>query len=171
MAAPTFPCRRRRLFGSTWLTSAIVSTGQSPDVPWSHALKAGTRAAAGYRRLGIGFFRIRSTVSRSPLISTDGDPVEPLVVNNLVIGTAQRYDVLVTLPESGSYTLHAAALGDDKQALGVLHTPDVAPLSWGRTAPELFAALNTTDADNQNRTRGFVLVQKATATAAAPRRN
>ena len=36
------------------------------------------------------------------------------------------------------------------------------------TAPELFAAMNTTDADNQNRTRGFVLVQKATATAAAP---
>jgi Phytochelatin synthase len=35
------------------------------------------------------------------------------------------------------------------------------------TAPELFAAMNTTDADNQNRTRGFVLVQ-AKATAAAP---
>ncbi len=36
------------------------------------------------------------------------------------------------------------------------------------TAPELFAAMNTTDADNQNRTRGFVLVQKAKATAVAP---
>ena len=31
------------------------------------------------------------------------------------------------------------------------------------TAPELFVAMNTTDADNQNRTRGFVLVQKAKA--------
>jgi hypothetical protein len=36
------------------------------------------------------------------------------------------------------------------------------------TAPELFAALNTTDAANQNRTRGFVLVRKAEAAAAAP---
>jgi hypothetical protein len=36
------------------------------------------------------------------------------------------------------------------------------------TAPELFAAMNTTDADNQNRTRGFVLVQKAMASAATP---
>lgn len=36
------------------------------------------------------------------------------------------------------------------------------------TAPELFAAMNTTDADNQNRTRGFVLVQKAKAAAVAP---
>jgi Phytochelatin synthase len=36
------------------------------------------------------------------------------------------------------------------------------------TAPELFAALNTTDAANQNVTRGFVLVRKAETTAAAP---
>jgi FtsP/CotA-like multicopper oxidase with cupredoxin domain len=61
------------------------------------------------------------------LIAADGDAIEPIVVDNLVIGTAQRYDALVTLPQSGSYTLHAAALGDDKGALGVLHTPDVAP--------------------------------------------
>jgi len=41
--------------------------------------------------------------------------------------------VLVTVPASGSHTLHTAALGDDKQALGVLHTPDVAPApSTGR---------------------------------------
>lgn len=31
------------------------------------------------------------------------------------------------------------------------------------TASELFAAMDTTDADNQNRTRGFVLVRKAEA--------
>ena len=43
--------------------------------------------------------------------------------------------MLVSVPESGSHTLHAAALGDDKQALGVLHTPDVAPAAnTGRPA-------------------------------------
>jgi hypothetical protein len=35
------------------------------------------------------------------------------------------------------------------------------------TTPELFAALNTTDAANDNRTRGFVLVRKAEAAAPA----
>jgi hypothetical protein len=36
------------------------------------------------------------------------------------------------------------------------------------TASELFGAMNTTDADNQNRTRGFVLVKKAGISQAAP---
>jgi FtsP/CotA-like multicopper oxidase with cupredoxin domain len=42
--------------------------------------------------------------------------------------------VLLTLPESGSYTLRAAALGDDKQALGILHTPDAPPKALDRRA-------------------------------------
>ena len=41
------------------------------------------------------------------------------------------------------------------------------PPVWVR-AEDLFAAMNTTDADNQNRTRGYVLVSKAAATSAAP---
>ncbi len=39
------------------------------------------------------------------------------------------------------------------------------PPVWVR-ASELFAAMDTTDADNQNRTRGFVLVKKAGAAPA-----
>lgn len=34
------------------------------------------------------------------------------------------------------------------------------------TAPELFNAMNTTDADNENKTRGYVLVSKSGSTAA-----
>ncbi len=36
------------------------------------------------------------------------------------------------------------------------------------TAPDLFNAMNTTDADNQNRTRGFILVRRAGGTLAEP---
>ena len=41
------------------------------------------------------------------------------------------------------------------------------PPVWAK-ADELFAAMNTTDADNQNKTRGYVLVRKAEAALAAP---
>ena len=41
------------------------------------------------------------------------------------------------------------------------------PPVWAKAA-ELFAAMNTTDADNQNKTRGYVLVRKAEAALAAP---
>jgi FtsP/CotA-like multicopper oxidase with cupredoxin domain len=108
--------------------TGYLLNGHTPDAPWSHALKAGSRARLRLiNGSGSSFFRIAIDGLPLTLIAADGDPVEPLVVDNLVIGTAERYDVLVTLPESGSYTLHAAALGDDKQAIGLLHTPDVAP--------------------------------------------
>lgn len=108
--------------------TGYLLNGHMPDAPWSQALRAGSRARLRLiNGSGSSFFRIAIDGLPLTLIAADGDPVEPLVVDNLVIGTAQRYDVLVTLPESGSYTLHAAALGDDKQAIGVLHTPDVAP--------------------------------------------
>ena len=79
------------------------------------------------------------------MIAADGDPIEPVVVENSMIGTAQRYDVLVALPESGSNTVHAAALGDDKQALGVLHTPDVAPAANGERPKFAGKTLKLTD--------------------------
>jgi FtsP/CotA-like multicopper oxidase with cupredoxin domain len=108
--------------------TGYLLNGRTPANPWSRALKAGSRARLRLiNGSGSSFFRVAIDGVALTLIAADGDPVEPLVVDNLVIGTAQRYDVLVSLPASGSYTLHAAALGDDKQALGVLHTPDVTP--------------------------------------------
>ncbi len=110
--------------------TGYLLNGQTPEKPWSQALKPGSRARLRLiNGSGSSFFRIAIDGIPLTLIAADGDPVEPVVVDNLMIGTAQRYDVLVSLPESGSYTLHAAALGDDKQALGVLHTPDVAPVA------------------------------------------
>ncbi len=110
--------------------------GRTPDKPWTQALKAGSRARLRLiNGSGSSFFRIAIDGLPLTVIAADGEPVAPVTVDNLIIGTAQRYDVLVTLPASGSHTLHAAALGDDKQALGVLHTPDVAPAAnTGRPA-------------------------------------
>jgi FtsP/CotA-like multicopper oxidase with cupredoxin domain len=101
-----------------------------------HALKAGSRARLRLIN-GSGSSVFRIAVDGLPLtvIAADGKPIVPVTVDNLVIGTAQRYDVLVTLPASGSHTIHAAALGDDKGALGVLHTPDVTP-SANRVRPK-----------------------------------
>lgn len=99
--------------------------GQTPDDPWTTALKPGSRVRLRLLNAsGSSFFRVAVDGLRLTVIAADGEPVRPVTVDNLVLGTAQRYDVLVTLPESGSHTIHAAALGDDKQALGVLHTRD-----------------------------------------------
>jgi FtsP/CotA-like multicopper oxidase with cupredoxin domain len=147
--------------------TGYLLNGPTPDQPWSHALRARSRARLRLiNGSGSSFFRIAIDGLPLTLIAADGDPVEPMVVDNLVIGTAQRYDVLVTLPESGSYTVHAAALGDDKQALGVLHTPDVTP-SANRDRPgfagkalqleDLEAPFATTAPDGPRKTFEIVL--------------
>ncbi len=108
--------------------AGYMLNGKTPGAPWTQALRAGSRARLRLiNGSGGSFFRIAIDGVPMTVIAADGDPVAPLEVDNLMIGTAQRYDVLVSLPASGSYTIHAAALGDDQQALGVLHTPDVAP--------------------------------------------
>jgi len=104
--------------------------GRTPDAPWTRALKPGSRARLRLiNASGSSFFRVAIDGLRLTVIAADGERVQPVTVDDLVIGTAQRYDVLVTLPGSGSHTLHAAALGDSQQAIGVLHTTDAAPVA------------------------------------------
>jgi FtsP/CotA-like multicopper oxidase with cupredoxin domain len=61
------------------------------------------------------------------VIASDGEDLEPVEVDNLMLSTAERYDLLVTIPEAGNFTVYAAALGDDKQVVGVIHTKDRKP--------------------------------------------
>jgi multicopper oxidase len=108
--------------------AAYLLNGRPPADPWVQIVRAGSRLRLRLiNGSGSSFFRIKIDGLPLTVISADGFPIEPLDVDNLVIGTAQRYDVIVAIPESGSYTIHAAALGDDQQALGILHTPDVEP--------------------------------------------
>ena len=43
------------------------------------------------------------------IIAADGQPVVPVKTGSLAIAIAERYDVLVTIKKSGSFTLNAAA--------------------------------------------------------------
>ena len=116
--------------------AGYLLNGHTPNDPWSRPLKPGSQTRLRLiNGSGSSFFRVAIDGLSLTLIAADGEPIAPIVVDNLVIGTAQRYDALVTLPESGSYTLHVATLGDNKGALGVLHTPDVAP-SANRDRPK-----------------------------------
>ncbi|MGH6915348.1 MAG: multicopper oxidase family protein, partial [Geminicoccales bacterium] len=110
---------------------------------------------------GSTYFRIAIDGVPLEVIACDGEPVVPVTVDSLVLGTAERCDVIVSLAESGSHTLRAAALGDDKQALAVLHTPDVKPkVDGGRAqfpgralgAGDLRAPRSTVIADRPRKT-------------------
>ena len=63
-----------------------------------------------------------TTHSGTTIPATADFSLDIVEVDNLMIGTAERYDLLVTVPESGNFPLHAAALGDDKWVGGLIHT-------------------------------------------------
>ena len=103
-----------------------LMNGRSNDSPWTFEARKGDRIR--FRLINgstSSFFRVALADHELELIAADGQPIEPIRGDNLVIGTAERYDFLVTLKRSGSFTLHAAALGTQRQVVGAVHTSDV----------------------------------------------
>ncbi len=95
---------------------------------WTCRASAGTRVRL---RLVNGsaqtFFRVMVAGHRLEVVAADGRPVEPIEVDHLVLATGERYDVVVTVREPGSWAIRAVALGQSGGAVGVLHTPEAKP--------------------------------------------
>lgn len=105
----------------------LLNSGTNDD-PWTFACKAGDRLRL---RLINGAtastFRVALDGHEMTIIACDGTACEPITVDDLTIAVAERYDVLVTIKESGSFTLHWACVGQASQVVGVIHTKDAKP--------------------------------------------
>jgi len=67
-------------------------------------------------------FRVALGGHRMTVTHTDGFPVEPVTVDALVVAMAERYDVVVTVGESGVFPLVAEAEAKGNLAMGVLRS-------------------------------------------------
>ncbi len=67
-------------------------------------------------------FRVAVAGHRMTVTHTDGFPVENVVVDNLLIAMAERYDVVVTVGGSGVFPLVAVAEAKAAQALAVIRS-------------------------------------------------
>ncbi|CAM2860772.1 multicopper oxidase family protein [Prescottella defluvii] len=77
------------------------------------------------------------------VVAVDGFDVRPVPADTVIVGMAQRVDVLVTV-RSGAWPVVAKVEGRDGYASTVLRTPDAVPLSnpdVGGTVPELSGRL------------------------------
>ena len=72
-------------------------------------------------------FRVALGGHRLTVTHTDGFPVEPVTVDALLIGMSERYDVIVTAAEEGSFPLVAAAEAKGNHALGIVNVGPGAP--------------------------------------------
>jgi FtsP/CotA-like multicopper oxidase with cupredoxin domain len=102
--------------------------GKPANSPWTLKVKRGDRLRLRFiNGSAATFFRVVLDGHELAVIAADGQPVKSTTVSNIVVGAAERYDVLVTIAETGSFTLHAAVLGTELKGLAVIHTDDVAP--------------------------------------------
>jgi FtsP/CotA-like multicopper oxidase with cupredoxin domain len=88
---------------------------------------------------GSSTYALRFRVDGHPLsvIASDGAPMQPVMVDNLVINVGERFDVLLKADQEGAHWVRAATL-DGKEALAVLRydgapasQPEAAPARWG----------------------------------------
>jgi FtsP/CotA-like multicopper oxidase with cupredoxin domain len=108
--------------------AAFLLNGRAPSDPWTLAVAPGERLRLRIINAGAStYFRVALDGLPLRVTHADGLAVEPVEVDHILMGMAETYDVLVTLPGPGSHTLHAVAQDGSGQAIGVLHSPDVAP--------------------------------------------
>lgn len=55
------------------------------------------------------YFYVNSSAGPMTIVAADGPAVEPVKVGELLMGIAETYDVVVTVPPSGSYEIRATA--------------------------------------------------------------
>lgn len=107
---------------------SFLMNGKGNDRPWVGQAKPGDRVRL--RIIGAGastFFRFMIDGHEMTLTHCDGLAVQPVEIDNLLVGMGETYDVMVTVRETGSFTIRAMAQDGSGQAIGVLHTPDVQP--------------------------------------------
>ena len=55
------------------------------------------------------YFYVNNSAGPMTIVAADGPPVQPVKVNELLMGIAETYDVIITVPPSGSYEIRATA--------------------------------------------------------------
>lgn len=96
--------------------------GRTPDAPAGFRGKPGQRVRVRFVNAGGDTtFRVAIGGHRMTVTHTDGWPVEHVETGALLLGTGERYDVLVTLSD-GVFPIVAHAEGKGKRAFAVVRT-------------------------------------------------
>lgn len=104
---------------------AFLLNGRGPHDPWVGTAQAGDRIRLRVINAGAStIFRFGVDGQVLTVTHADGQPVQPVEVDNLLIGMGETYDVFVRLNVSGSFTVRGEAQNGSGQAIGILRTAD-----------------------------------------------
>ena len=107
---------------------SFLLNGRGPASPWTLEVRPDERVRLRIVNSGAStYFRVQLDGHALEVTHADGLAVQPVVVDEILMGMGETYDVVVRVAKAGSFTLHAVAQDGSGQAVGVLHTPGVAP--------------------------------------------
>jgi len=109
----------------TSATLHYLVNGRSPDAPWSGRFNAGERVRLRFINSGAAtFFDVRIPGLPMTVVQADGQPVEPVTVDEIRVAIAETYDVIVQPKEDRAYAVFAETLDRSGYTLGVLSPRD-----------------------------------------------
>ena len=116
---------QRDLSDVTGYTYTYLMNGVTPSDGWVGLFNKGERIRL---RLVNGsamtFFDIRISGLKMTVVASDGQNVEPVTVEEIRLGVAETYDVIVEPSDDSAYTLFAQSIDRSGFARGTL-TPDI----------------------------------------------
>ncbi len=101
-------------------TYTYLMNGVTPSGNWMGLFKAGERVRLRFINAGTAsFFDVRIPGLKLNVVATDGQNIEPVVVDEFRIGAGETYDVIVT-PGDAAYTIFAQSMDRSGYARGTL---------------------------------------------------
>jgi len=118
----------------TGYTYTYLLNGQAPDQAWQAPFKKGEKILLRLiNASAMTLFDFRIPDLKMTVVASDGQYVEPVTVDEIRLGVAETYDVLVEPQSDRAYALFAQAIDRTGYALGNL-SPDP---SWQADIPAL----------------------------------
>ncbi|MFO1353420.1 MAG: copper resistance system multicopper oxidase [Acinetobacter sp.] len=88
----------------------FLVNGQTPQQNWTGAFKTGEKVRLRFiNASAMSFFDVRIPDLKMTVVSADGQPVQPLPVDEFRIGAAETYDVMVE-PTQANYQIQAESI-------------------------------------------------------------
>lgn len=99
----------------------FLVNGQSPEQNWTGLFEPGDRIRLRFiNAAAMTIFDVRIPGLKMTVIEADGQPVEPIDIDEFRFGVAETYDVIVTPAAGKAYTIVAEPIDRSGFALGTL---------------------------------------------------
>lgn len=99
----------------------FLVNGKTPEQNWTGIFKPGERVRLRFiNASAMSFYDIRIPGLKMQVVSSDGENVEPVPVDEFRFGVAETYDVIVTPNEDRAFTIVAEPIDRTGFALGTL---------------------------------------------------